>query len=60
MGWGAKKNPATGRSAREAVNHRDLDRLTPGGPKRYNGSIVSKGRLDFQRARAMGRPGRKK
>lgn len=52
MGWGAKKNPATGRSKREAVNHRDR---SGGGPKRSNGKIVRKGRLDFQRERRAGR-----
>jgi hypothetical protein len=55
MGWGAKKNPATGRSAREAVNHRPIDRLTPGGPKRSNGRIVPKGRLEHQRDRKTGK-----
>lgn len=52
MGWGAKKSPATGRSRREAVNHRGR---SGGGPERRNGKIVPKGRLAFQRARKTGR-----
>jgi len=50
MGWGAKKNPATGRSKRENVQ---LGRT--GGPKRSNGKIVPKGRLAFQRDRKTGK-----
>jgi hypothetical protein len=53
MGWGSKKNPATGRSKREAVNHRSLGRT--GGPKRRDGVIVPKGRLQHRRDRKMGK-----
>jgi hypothetical protein len=52
MGWGSKKNPATGRSKREAVNHRNR---AGGGPERRNGKIVPKGRLAFQRDRKTGK-----
>jgi hypothetical protein len=49
MGWGAKKSPATGRSKREAVNHRNR---SGGGPRRENGRIVRGGRLAFARKQA--------
>jgi hypothetical protein len=52
MGWGSKKNPATGRSKREAVNHRDR---AGGGPERRGGKIVPKGRLAHQRDRKTGK-----
>lgn len=52
MGWGAKKNPATGRSKREAVNHRDR---SGGGPKRWGGKVLPKARLQHQRDRKTGR-----
>ena len=52
MGWGAKKDPATGRSKREAVGRQGRK----GGPLRSNGKIVRKGRLEFQRAKAESRP----
>ena len=48
MGWGSKKAPHTGRAKREAVNHRAR---SGGGPRRENGRIVRKGRLDWQRKR---------
>ncbi len=51
MGWGSKKDPATGRSKREAGPRHE----THGGPKRWNGKIVPKGRLQYQRDRKMGR-----
>ena len=51
MGWGAKKDPATGRSKREAVGRQNRK----GGPTRSNGKVVPKGRLAFQRDRKTGK-----
>jgi len=45
---GNKRNPATGRKMREAVNKPGYK--SGGGPKRSNGSIVPKGRLAWSRS----------
>jgi hypothetical protein len=51
MGWGSKKDPATGRSKRENTR-----RTTRGkAPERNNGKIVPKGKLAHQRDRKTGK-----
>lgn len=49
---GNKRNPATGRKRRESVNKPGWE--TRSGPKRRNGRIVRKGRLEHRRNRRAG------
>lgn len=46
MGSGNRRSPATGRKMRESVNKPGY---VAGGPRRSNGKIVRKGRLEFRR-----------
>ena len=51
MGSGNRRNPATGRKHRESVNKPGWE--GKGGPKRYSGRIVPKGRLEYRRQQSM-------